>query len=167
MTALARYRSPIGVLTVEANDAGVCGIRFGGGERARPPISARTRENLESGMRALRDYFAGRRAAPPPLDLDGTAFQRRVWKELLAIPWGEVRTYGEIAARLGLPGGARAVGGANHHNPVPILVPCHRVVASGGRLGGYGGGLEAKRWLLAHESGHGPALGVRRAIEGR
>ncbi len=161
MTALARYRSPIGLLTVEASDAGVCGIRFGGGERARPPISARTRENLEAGLRALGEYFAGRRPDSPPLDLDGTDFQRRVWEELLAIPWGEVRTYGEIAARLGCPGGARAVGGANHRNPVPILIPCHRVVASGGRLGGYGGGLAAKRWLLAHEAGHVPALELR------
>jgi methylated-DNA-[protein]-cysteine S-methyltransferase len=158
MTALARYRSPVGVLTVEASDQGICGVRFGGGGRSRPPISARTRENLESGLAALSEYFSGRRPALPPLDLSGTAFQRRVWEELLAIPWGEVRTYGEIAARLGRPGAARAVGGANHRNPVPILVPCHRVVATGGHLGGYGAGLGVKRWLLAHESGHAPAL---------
>jgi methylated-DNA-[protein]-cysteine S-methyltransferase len=158
LTALARFRSPVGTVLVEASDQGVCGVRFGGGERGRPPITARTRENLEAGLQALRDYFAGLPPRLPTLDLRGTEFQRRVWKELLAIPSGEVRTYGEVARRLSLPGGARAVGGANHRNPVAILVPCHRVVAAGGGLGGYGGGLEVKAWLLAHEAGHAPAL---------
>jgi len=154
MTALARFRSPVGTLLVEASDEGVCGIRFGGGERARPPISAMTRHHLEAALAALADYFDGKVPRPPPLDLRGTPFQERVWRELLAIPYGEVRTYGEIAERVGRPGAGRAVGGANHANRVPILVPCHRVVASGGRLGGYGGGLDVKAWLLAHEAGH-------------
>jgi methylated-DNA-[protein]-cysteine S-methyltransferase len=158
MTALAHFRSPIGSLAVEASDAGVCGIRFGGGERVRPPITARTRDNLESALQALRDYFAGRAPRLPPLDLHGTPFQESVWRELLAIPFGEVRTYGEVASRLGRPGGARAVGAANGRNPVAILVPCHRVVAAGGRLGGYAGGLEVKAWLLAHEAGRSLSL---------
>jgi methylated-DNA-[protein]-cysteine S-methyltransferase len=153
VTALARFRSPVGPLLVEASDKGICGVRFGGGERGRAPITARTRDNLEAGLAALRDYFAGRPPRLPPLDLRGTEFQRRVWRELLQIPYGEVCTYGEIARRLGRPRGGRAVGGANHRNPVAVLVPCHRVVASGGRLGGYGGGLDVKAWLLAHESG--------------
>ena len=158
MTAVAKFRSPVGMLTVEASDAGVCGIRFGGGERPRPPITARTRENLEGAIRALADYFEGRPPRLPPLDLRGTPFRREVWRELAAIPWGEVRTYGEVASRMGRPGAARAVGGANHHNPVAILVPCHRVVASGGRLGGYAGGVDVKAKLLAHEAAHAPAL---------
>lgn len=158
MTALARFRSPVGPLLVEASDEGVCGVRFGGGERPRPPISALTRHHLEAALEALEAYFAGREPRLPPLDLHGTTFQERVWRELVAIPYGEVRTYGEIASRLGRPGAGRAVGGANHANRVPILVPCHRVVATGGRLGGYGGGLDVKAWLLAHESAHAPAL---------
>ena len=127
--------------------------------RARPPITDRERGHLEAGLAWLRDYFEGRPAAPPPLDLSaGSAFDRRVWRALLDIPFGETRTYGELAAGLGMPGGARAVGAANGRNPVPIAVPCHRVVAAGGRLGGYGGGLEVKRRLLAHEAGHARAL---------
>lgn len=158
MTALARFRSPVGTLTVEASEAGVCAVRFGGGERARPPIGALAHGHVEAALRALTDYFAGRRPELPALDLRGSPFQRRVWGELLRIPYGEVRTYGEIAARLGRPGAARAVGAANGRNPVAILVPCHRVVQHGGRLGGYGGGVEVKRWLLAHEAAHVPAL---------
>jgi len=158
MTALAKFRSPVGTLAVEASDRGVCGVRFGGGERARPPITARTRENLEAGLRALADYFHGRPPRLPPLDLHGTPFRLAVWRELIAIPWGDVRTYGEVAERMGRPGAARAVGGANHHNPVAILVPCHRVVAGGGRLGGYAGGVAVKAKLLAHEAANAPAL---------
>ena len=81
-----------------------------------------------------------------------------MWSGLLRIPFGETRTYGELAAALGIPSAARAVGAANGRNPIWILVPCHRVVAAGGALGGYAGGLEAKRWLLAHEAGHAPIL---------
>ncbi|HEU4385094.1 MAG TPA: methylated-DNA--[protein]-cysteine S-methyltransferase [Anaeromyxobacteraceae bacterium] len=158
MTALARFRSPVGPLTVEATDAGVCAVRFGGGARARPPISALARGHVEAALRALSDYFAGRTPELPALDLRGSPFQRQVWRELLRIPYGEVRTYGAIARDLGRPGAARAVGAANGRNPVAILVPCHRVVQGGGRLGGYGGGVEVKRWLLAHEAAHVPAL---------
>jgi O-6-methylguanine DNA methyltransferase len=88
----------------------------------------------------------------PPLDLAaGSDFQQRVWRELIAIPMGQCRTYGELAGRLGRPGGSRAVGGACGANPVPLLVPCHRVLAAGGKLGGFSGGLEWKRKLLAIE----------------
>lgn len=91
---------------------------------------------------------------PPPLDLSrGTRFQQRVWRELLVIPAGRTRSYGEIAARLGKPGAARAVGGACGANPVPLLVPCHRVLAAGGRLGGFSGGLDWKIRLLRVEGG--------------
>jgi methylated-DNA-[protein]-cysteine S-methyltransferase len=158
MTARLRYRSPVGLLTVEAGDEGLLGLSFGDRGPSRPGVSARARGHLELARGALDDYFAGR---PPPLlalDLRGTEFQRAVWAALARIPWAEVRTYGEIARLLGRPGAARAVGGANHENPVAILVPCHRVVQSQGRLGGYGGGLEVKRWLLAHEAAHAPAL---------
>ena len=157
MTALARFKSPVGTLSVEATDDGICSIRFGGRDGARPPISKKTRHNLEAGLQALADYFSGHSPLLPPLDLHDTEFQRIVWEALLEIPWGETVTYGELAARLG-GAGARAVGTANAKNPVAILVPCHRVVATGGGLGGYAGGTDKKRWLLAHEAAHGPVL---------
>ncbi len=156
MTARLRYRSPIGPITVEAGDEGVFGVSFGAAGPPTAGVSAQARAHLAAAEEALADYFAGREPRLPALDLRGSPYQRAVWKALLAIPWGEVRTYGEIARELG--SGPRAVGGANHRNPVAILVPCHRVVAVGGGLGGYGGGLDRKRWLLAHETAHAPAL---------
>jgi AraC family transcriptional regulator of adaptative response/methylated-DNA-[protein]-cysteine methyltransferase len=87
-----------------------------------------------------------------PLDIRATSFQRRVWEAIRTIPYGETRTYAEIAAAVGAPAAARAVGQACGANPVSIVIPCHRVVASGGGLGGYGWGLERKRWLLRHEA---------------
>ncbi|HET7826842.1 MAG TPA: methylated-DNA--[protein]-cysteine S-methyltransferase [Anaeromyxobacter sp.] len=158
MTARVRFRSPVGVLSIEAGEEGVFGLSFGDRGPARPGLSARARSHLDAAEEALRDYFAGRAPTLPRLDLRGSPFQLAVWAALQEIPWGEVRTYGEIATLLGRGGSARAVGGANHENPVAILVPCHRVVQAGGRLGGYGGGLPVKRWLLAHEAGHAPAL---------
>lgn len=100
----------------------------------------------------LREYFEGKRTTfSVPLNLQGTDFQKRVWQELLKIPYGETRTYGQIAAAVGNPKACRAVGMANHHNPVMILVPCHRVVGSNGKLTGYAGGLEMKEQLLKLE----------------
>src|SRR5512133_2668481 len=158
MTARARYRSRVGTLTLEVDEAGLRALRFGAQGAPRPPRSAAEDAHLEATRRALKEYFAGRPPRLPPMDLRGSEFQRAVWGALLEIPWGETRSYGEIAARIGRPGAARAVGGANHENPIVILVPCHRVVAAGGALGGYGGGLDKKRWLLAHEASHGPLL---------
>ncbi|MCA1582425.1 MAG: methylated-DNA--[protein]-cysteine S-methyltransferase [Acidobacteria bacterium] len=104
--------------------------------------------------RQISQYFEGRRTS---FDLrlapDGTAFQRRVWEELVRIPFGQRTTYGELARRLGRPAAFRAVGAANGANPIAIVIPCHRVVGSDGSLTGYGGGLPMKEWLLAHEAG--------------
>lgn len=101
----------------------------------------------------LKAYFAGELTGfEIELDLGGTEFQQRVWKALLTIPYGETRTYGELAAQIGVPGAARAVGLANGHNPISIIVPCHRVIGAGGKLTGYGGGLDRKRTLLELES---------------
>lgn len=104
--------------------------------------------------RALADYVAGDRTALDDLVVAarGTAFQRSVWDELRRIPLGETRSYGDLAHALGNPGAVRAVGQANGANPVWVIVPCHRVVRSGGALGGYGGGIERKAWLLEHEA---------------
>jgi AraC family transcriptional regulator of adaptative response/methylated-DNA-[protein]-cysteine methyltransferase len=101
----------------------------------------------------MGEYFAGaRREFTVPLVMEGTSFERRVWDALLKIPCGETRTYGGIAAQLGAAGAQRAVGRANGRNRIAIIVPCHRVIDSNGKLHGYGGGLERKRWLLEHEA---------------
>ena len=104
--------------------------------------------------RQLEAYFQGeRRAFELDLAPEGTPFQQRVWRELLKVPFGETVTYGELADRLDSPGASRAVGHANHVNPIPIVIPCHRVIGQGGALVGFGGGLPIKRALLDHERG--------------
>jgi methylated-DNA-[protein]-cysteine S-methyltransferase len=106
---------------------------------------------------AVRDYFDGAVAALESIRVAarGTPFQRAVWEALRAIPPGTTLTYGALARMLGRPGGARSVGHANGANPISVVVPCHRLVAAGGSLTGYGGGLDRKQWLLAHEARHG------------
>ena len=107
---------------------------------------------LAEAKRQLEEYFAGkRREFNIPLSMRGTSFQKKVWEQLLTIPYGETVTYGEIAARIGNPRAGRAVGMANHHNPIAIIVPCHRVIGAYGRLTGYGGGLPIKQSLLELE----------------
>jgi methylated-DNA-[protein]-cysteine S-methyltransferase len=123
-----------------------------------PPAGLGAREDghplVRKAVAELREYFAGeRRGFDLPLELEGTAFQRRVWNALLGIPYGETRSYGQLARELGMPGAARAVGAANGANPVAIIVPCHRVIATSGALHGYGGGLDRKKFLLDLESG--------------
>lgn len=110
------------------------------------PLLARVRAWLDA-------YFAGTIAEPfdGPLDLRGRPFERQVWEALRAIPAGETRSYGEVAAAIGRPAASRAVGAANGANPAALIVPCHRVIGSTGSLTGYGGGLDRKRWLLGHE----------------
>ena len=110
---------------------------------------------LSEARRQLLEYLAGRRTAfsLPLAPEGGTPFQRQVWRALEAIPFGETRTYGQIAAAVGSPKAVRAVGQANHRNPIPIFIPCHRVVGADGTLTGYAGGLELKRSLLELERG--------------
>lgn len=165
MNAIATVDTPLGPITVEATDRGVRAVQlrarnagtWQGGAGDGAAVGALQEGHLRRGVGALRDYFRGNIPEPPALDLGGSAFDRKVWAALLRIPWGETITYGELAARIGAPGAARAVGAANGRNPIAILVPCHRVVATGGALGGYAGGVEVKRWLLAHEAGHSAA----------
>ena len=117
-----------------------------------PLIAPRETPVLREAKKQLEAYFAGKlRSFDVPLRLEGTPFRQRVWEQLQKIPYGQVISYGELARRIGQPGAARAVGGANHHNPIAIIVPCHRVIAAGGAIGGYGGGLELKRALLRLE----------------
>jgi methylated-DNA-[protein]-cysteine S-methyltransferase len=149
----ATVDTPIGTLTLVATVAGLRELRWPG---APPPdLPAGTSGPLERAADELTDYFAGRlQRFEVPLDLTGTAFQLRHWASLAAIPYGTTTTYGELARRQGNPSRARAIGAANGANPVPIVLPCHRVVGTNGSLTGFGGGLEVKRFLLDHESRH-------------
>jgi methylated-DNA-[protein]-cysteine S-methyltransferase len=146
--------TPIGPLTLIADDDGLRGIRFAT-ERSRLPESDAAGADhpvLVETVRQLDEYFAGeRREFDLPLRPAGTAFQLAAWRALRAIPYGRTVSYGEQARRLGHPGRARAVGAANGRNPLPIVVPCHRVIGADGSLTGFGGGLETKAWLLDHE----------------
>ena len=138
--------TPIGALTLTASADAIAAVRFGA-QGARDASAL-----LDAAEAQLREYFARtRRTFDLPLDPRGTAFELRVWTALRTIPYGETRSYGAIAAVIGSPRAARAVGMANHRNPLPILIPCHRVIGADGSLTGYAGGLETKRRLLALE----------------
>jgi O-6-methylguanine DNA methyltransferase len=160
----SRMQSPIGGLVVGVSETGLAIIEFDQGDFPKGRL-ARTVDWVESEERTapaiqeLQEYFEGkRRAFTVPLDLRGTEFQKKCWNALLKIPYGETRSYAQIARSVDCPQGFRAVGMANHDNPVPIIVPCHRVLASDGSLGGYGGGLEVKRQLLELEGALQPTL---------
>jgi methylated-DNA-[protein]-cysteine S-methyltransferase len=142
--------SPIGGLRIHVSAGLVTAIDFG----ASAPRGARTSDPLlDRAERQLVEYFAGARTEfDLPLASDGTEFQKKVWSELLRIPYGETASYGQIARRLGYePGISRAVGAANGANPIPIVVPCHRVIGADGSLTGYAGGVDRKRTLLELE----------------
>ena len=147
--------SPIGPLLLAASDAGVRAIEF---HRPRHPLKRGHdwREGdhalLRAARRQLQEYFAGRRRGfDLPLAPEGTAFQCKVWLTLADIPYGETISYAELASRIDRPSATRAVGAANGRNPLPIVLPCHRVIGADGSLTGFGGGLPTKRWLLELE----------------
>lgn len=149
------FDSPVGRLWIAGSEAAVSTIRFARPEEEEPttdweeaaPVGA-----LRTAVAQLREYFAGRRRDfQLPLDPQGTEFQRSVWTQLRAIPFGEVISYRELACRVGRPSGSRAVGQANGRNPLPIVVPCHRVIAADGSLGGFSAGLPVKVKLLELE----------------
>lgn len=142
--------SPIGPLTLAGHGAALTNLRMVDQtyEPNRADWSPDARA-FDDAVRQLTAYFAGELTDfDIELELRGTEFQQRVWKALLTIPYGETRSYGEIAEQIGAPGSARAVGLANGHNPIAIVVPCHRVIGASGSLTGYGGGLDRKRTLL-------------------
>ena len=140
--------SPVGPLALTvADDGAVTHVNFGSGEVSDDP-------RFEPLVTQLREYFAGERTEfDLALRPQGSPFEQRVWAALMEIPYGETASYGEIAARIGDPGKARAVGAANGRNPIAIICPCHRVIGSDGSLTGYGGGLHNKRTLLDLEAG--------------
>jgi len=154
----AALRTRVGVLRVVASEDRVLCIELPGTAAmpfAGPLLRGRRRSRgpaLDAALSQLREYFSGaRRRFSVRVAPTGTDFQQRVWRAIAAIPFGETRTYGELAAALGGPPLARAVGAATAANPIPILIPCHRVIGADGSLTGYGGGLRMKVWLLHHE----------------
>jgi methylated-DNA-[protein]-cysteine S-methyltransferase len=148
--------SPVGELLLCADTAGrITGLHFLNGHRmpARDSSWVLDEQALAPLTRQLEEYFARKRHKfEVELAPSGTPFQLEVWRALCEIPYGETASYGEIAATVGQPGAARAVGGANNRNPIAIIIPCHRVIGAGGSLTGYGGGLPRKRRLLALET---------------
>jgi methylated-DNA-[protein]-cysteine S-methyltransferase len=157
MSASMTIETPLGRYRLVAGERGLTRVRPEQAAGLCPadadaPTPA-ARRLLERARSAFEHYFAGRCASLDQLELDpeGTAFQRAVWHALREIPAGSTACYGEIARRVGRPGAARAVGAANHHNPIAIAIPCHRVIGRDGTLTGYAGGLHRKRWLLGHE----------------
>ena len=145
--------SPVGPLRIDEEDAFIIGVN-----RADTPVKAPDTPLLQDCARQLRAYFDGSLTVfDLPLNPQGTLFRRKVWAALQQIPYGETCSYGQLAASLGCSGAARAVGGANHRNPISIIIPCHRVIGADGSLTGYGGGLAMKEWLLRHERRHSRA----------
>ena len=149
----AELATPVGPLLIAADQQRLKRIAFQRKQGA-PPPAGRPSSLIRDTTRQLEEYFAGRRRTfDLPLAPDGTTFQQKVWTALQEIPYGETISYGELARRIGLAGAARAVGLANGSNPLPIVIPCHRVIGSNGTLTGYGGGLPIKQALLSLERG--------------
>ena len=148
------FESALTDLTVTTNGTAVTRIEFGRHTDRSPQSNMERRVNDE-----LQEYFDGQRKDFTfPIEAEGSEFNRRVWERVAHIPYGHTVTYGEIAREFGNVGAARAVGTANGRNPIPIVIPCHRVVAAGGKLGGFGGGLPLKRKLLDLECSNSPAV---------
>lgn len=158
----SRHQSPVGPLIIGVSSKSLVLLEFERGPF--PPAKSKVEWELSGDatreyVRQLKEYFAGqRREFSFRLDLRGTPFQVRCWQALVDIPYGETRTYADMARAVGCPQGYRAVGLANNRNPIAIVVPCHRVIASDGTLCGYGGGLDVKRKLLELEGALSPSL---------
>lgn len=152
--------TPVGQLTLVAGDSGLVAVLWENDDPQRVPLGTLRRNEshpvLAAAKQQLREYFGGRRRDfDLPIDASGTPFQQAVWKALRTIPYGQTRSYAQIARQIGRPSAARAVGAANGRNPVSIIVPCHRVIGAGGQLTGFAGGLRVKAQLLALEGGTG------------
>lgn len=151
-------KSPVGLLTLVADARGLAAVLWENESPGRVRLGKAAVEDghpvLVEAERQLEEYFAGRRRVfALELTFGGTEFQKEVWQALTTIPFGETRSYGQLAAQIGRPGSARAVGAANGRNPLSIVVPCHRVIGANGTLTGFAGGLEAKEFLLRFEAG--------------
>lgn len=149
-------RSPVGKLRLVANDKGLVAILWENDNPRRVPLADSVEDDQQQILveteRQLTEYFSAKRQSfSLPLDMRGTRFQKEVWNALRSIPFGETRSYGQLANQIGRSTASRAVGGANGRNPISIVVPCHRVIGSSGKLTGFAGGLETKAILLEHE----------------
>jgi methylated-DNA-[protein]-cysteine S-methyltransferase len=149
--------SPVGILTLVASERGLAAVLWADDDPQRVRLGRLAEEAghplLIEAERQLNEYFEGRRTRFfLPLDFVGTEFQRQVWQALTTIPFGETRSYGQVAGQVGRPAAVRAVGAATGRNPISIIIPCHRVIGAHGRLTGFAGGLKAKAWLLGLES---------------
>lgn len=149
------HESPVGALTLVSDGAALAGVYFESQKHGAPPAGPRgTDKIIDTARKQLDAYFAGRRKVfDLPLAPKGTAFQTRVWHALTKIPYGETVSYGAIANAIGSPKAVRAVGAANGRNPIPIIIPCHRVIGADGSLTGFGGGMARKELLLDLERG--------------
>jgi len=150
-------RSPVGELTLVASEAGMAAILWENDPPSRVRISPTVHDDTHAILceaeSQLNEYFAGTRTSfSLPIDVRGTEFQKKVWAALLTIPFGETRSYAQIARQIGHPAAVRAVGAANGRNPLSIVAPCHRVIGASGKLTGFAGGLENKAYLLALEN---------------
>jgi len=161
--AFTFMQSPVGTLTLVARGECLAAVLWEQERENRVRLGALHRNDehptLQATARQLGEYFAGgRQRFELPLDFVGTDFQRQVWAALLTIPFGETRSYSDIARQIGNPGAVRAVGAANGRNPISIIAPCHRVIGASGSLTGFAGGLQAKQYLLALEGRESLAL---------
>ena len=148
------YEYPMGVIGIAETDGSITHLFFESNADKNAPSDFERRETplIKKAAKQLKEYYAGkRREFDLPLEFAGTDFQKLVWAALLTIPYGETRSYGQIAAQIGKPKAARAVGMANNRNPISIIIPCHRVIGHDGKLVGYGGGLPLKQHLLELE----------------
>jgi len=146
----ASFKTPIGSLEVKANTSGVCSIQF---KNIKRQSSSTNNIHLKKAVKELKEYFKGeRKTFSLKTSGEGTAFQRKVWKSLENIPYGKVSSYSDIARNIKKPKAVRAVGSANKRNPLPIIIPCHRVIGKSGEMTGYNFGLKRKKWLLEHEA---------------
>ena len=155
----AQMPSPIGPLFLVADDEGLREVRFASERRAHSPEQGwlHSPQKLAEVRRQLEAYFAGERHTfDLPLTPQGTPFQQMVWQALTTIPFAMTTSYGRLSQQIRRPTASRAVGAANGRNPIPIIIPCHRVIGSNGKLTGFAGGLAAKQWLLEHELAHQP-----------
>jgi len=152
---VGKVPSPLGTLLIYSDGKGLIALDFPGTEAAEGSavVAVKGRDALQAAATSLHGYFAKSKALPKTLRsaLDGTPFQKKVWAAIEKIPIGQTKSYGEIAAQIGHPGASRAVGAACGANPLPLFVPCHRVLAANGKIGGFSGGLAVKKLLLRHE----------------
>ncbi|MDE6607001.1 MAG: methylated-DNA--[protein]-cysteine S-methyltransferase [Lachnospiraceae bacterium] len=143
------YKSPLGMICIEEKEGSIAGLYF---VKSIDEKETTENETIEEAKRQLEEYFSGRRREfTLPVRLEGTDFQVKVWRALQTIPYGETRSYGDIAKQIGNPKAARAIGNANNKNHILLLVPCHRVIGADGSLVGFGSGLDVKKYLLELE----------------